>query len=55
MNVIRIDAERLWADVMALAEITEPERPWTGRNVGEPGFGRFLRPAAAPMDYAAVA
>lgn len=26
-----------------------------GREVGQPGFGRFLRPAAAPVDYAAVA
>jgi N-carbamoyl-L-amino-acid hydrolase len=27
-----VDAERLWRDVMALAEITEPERPYTRRS-----------------------
>src|ERR1700736_2181706 len=27
-----IDADRLWADLMALAEITEPDRPWTRRS-----------------------
>ena len=27
-----LDADRLWADVMALAEITEPERPYTRRS-----------------------
>lgn len=26
-----------------------------GRDVGQPGFGRFLRPTGAPVDYAAVA
>jgi len=24
-----LDADRLWSDVMALAEITDPERPYT--------------------------
>lgn len=32
MSAIRVDAERLWADIMALAEITEPDRPWTRRS-----------------------
>ena len=32
MSAIRVDAERLWADVMALAQITEPDRPWTRRS-----------------------
>jgi N-carbamoyl-L-amino-acid hydrolase len=27
-----LDASRLWADVMALAEITDPERPYTRRS-----------------------
>ncbi|QIE57524.1 Zn-dependent hydrolase [Pikeienuella piscinae] len=27
-----IDAGRLWSDIMALAEITEPDRPWTRRS-----------------------
>src|SRR5258708_30261601 len=27
-----LDADRLWADVMALAEITDPERPYTRRS-----------------------
>jgi N-carbamoyl-L-amino-acid hydrolase len=27
-----LNAERLWADVMALAELTEPERPYTRRS-----------------------
>lgn len=27
-----IDADRLWADLMALAQITEPDRPWTRRS-----------------------
>ncbi|KJC56899.1 hypothetical protein UP10_31755 [Bradyrhizobium sp. LTSPM299] len=27
-----IDADRLWADLMALAAITEPDRPWTRRS-----------------------
>jgi beta-ureidopropionase / N-carbamoyl-L-amino-acid hydrolase len=27
-----LDADRLWADIMALAEITEPERPYTRRS-----------------------
>ncbi len=27
-----LDATRLWADVMALAEITDPERPYTRRS-----------------------
>jgi N-carbamoyl-L-amino-acid hydrolase len=28
----RIDADRLWTDLMALAAITEPDRPWTRRS-----------------------
>jgi beta-ureidopropionase / N-carbamoyl-L-amino-acid hydrolase len=28
------DANRIWADVMALAEITDPERPYTRRSFG---------------------
>ena len=28
----RIDADRLWADITALAEITEPDAPWTRRS-----------------------
>ncbi len=31
-NAARADAGRLWADVMALAEITEPERPFMRRS-----------------------
>ena len=27
-----LDADRLWADIMALADITEPERPYTRRS-----------------------
>src|SRR5258708_13197093 len=27
-----LDADRLWADVMALAEITDPARPYTRRS-----------------------
>ena len=27
-----LNADRLWADVMALAEITDPERPYTRRS-----------------------
>ena len=27
-----LDADRLWGDVMALAEITDPERPYTRRS-----------------------
>ena len=27
-----LDADRLWADVMALAEITDPQRPYTRRS-----------------------
>ncbi len=27
-----LDADRLWADVMDLAELTEPERPYTRRS-----------------------
>jgi len=27
-----LDADRLWADVMALAQITDPERPYTRRS-----------------------
>ncbi len=29
---LTLDADRLWADIMALAEITEPERPYTRRS-----------------------
>jgi beta-ureidopropionase / N-carbamoyl-L-amino-acid hydrolase len=29
-----VDADRLWADVMALAEITDPKRPYTRRSFG---------------------
>jgi beta-ureidopropionase / N-carbamoyl-L-amino-acid hydrolase len=29
---LRIDGERLWADLMALASITDPERPYTRRS-----------------------
>lgn len=29
---MRIDADRLWSDVTALAAITDPERPWTRRS-----------------------
>jgi N-carbamoyl-L-amino-acid hydrolase len=29
---LRLDAGRLWSDVMALAEITDPERPYTRRS-----------------------
>lgn len=32
MTIGAIDAHRLWADIMALAEITEPDRPWTRRS-----------------------
>ena len=32
MTDCRIDADRLWADIMALADITEPDRPWTRRS-----------------------
>lgn len=28
-----LDADRLWADVMALAEITDPARPYTRRSL----------------------
>jgi N-carbamoyl-L-amino-acid hydrolase len=31
----RIDADRLWADVMALAAITDPQRPYTRRSFSE--------------------
>ncbi len=31
-NAMRADASRLWADVMALAAITEPGRPWMRRS-----------------------
>ena len=31
-NALRADADRLWADVMALAEITEPGRPFMRRS-----------------------
>src|ERR1700689_3545219 len=27
-----LDADRLWSDVMALAEMTDPARPYTGRS-----------------------
>ena len=27
-----IDADRLWADVMALGAITDPQRPYTRRS-----------------------
>ena len=27
-----LDADRLWADVMALADITDPARPYTRRS-----------------------
>ena len=27
-----LDADRLWSDIMALAEITEPARPYTRRS-----------------------
>ena len=36
-----LDANRLWGDVMALAEITDPERPYTRRS-----FSRFSSKAA---------
>ena len=29
---LSLDADRLWADIMALAEITDPTRPWTRRS-----------------------
>lgn len=29
---LQVDAQRLWADVMALAAITEPGRPFTRRS-----------------------
>jgi len=29
---VPLDADRLWADVMALAQITDPERPYTRRS-----------------------
>ncbi len=29
-----LDANRLWADIMALAEMTEPDRPYTRRSFG---------------------
>src|SRR6202012_5051882 len=29
---LSLDANRLWADIMALAEITDPARPWTRRS-----------------------
>ena len=29
---LSLDADRLWADIMALAEITDPARPWTRRS-----------------------
>lgn len=29
---MRVDAERLWADIMALAAVTDPDRPWTRRS-----------------------
>src|SRR5258708_38342988 len=29
---VPLDADRLWADVMALAEITDPARPYTRRS-----------------------
>ena len=28
----RIDSDRLWADLMALGDITEPDRPYTRRS-----------------------
>jgi len=28
----RVDSDRLWADLMALGAITEPERPYTRRS-----------------------
>lgn len=31
-DTISVDADRLWGDIMALAEITEPDRPWTRRS-----------------------
>ena len=32
VTAARIDADRLWADITALAEITEPDAPWTRRS-----------------------
>jgi N-carbamoyl-L-amino-acid hydrolase len=32
MTVPKIDSDRLWADIMALAEVTEPGRPYTRRS-----------------------
>lgn len=32
MTDCRVDPDRLWGDIMALAEITEPDRPWTRRS-----------------------
>lgn len=32
MSACRIDAERLWQNIMMLAEITEQSRPWTRRS-----------------------
>src|ERR1700761_6322523 len=29
---LSLDSDRLWADIMALAEITDPARPWTRRS-----------------------
>jgi len=29
---LSLDVDRLWADIMALAEITDPARPWTRRS-----------------------
>jgi beta-ureidopropionase / N-carbamoyl-L-amino-acid hydrolase len=29
---LSLDADRLWADIMRLAEITDPARPWTRRS-----------------------
>jgi beta-ureidopropionase / N-carbamoyl-L-amino-acid hydrolase len=29
---LSLDADRLWADIMSLAEITDPARPWTRRS-----------------------
>ena len=29
---LSLDADRLWADIMTLAEITDPARPWTRRS-----------------------
>jgi beta-ureidopropionase / N-carbamoyl-L-amino-acid hydrolase len=29
---LSLDADRLWADIMGLAEITDPARPWTRRS-----------------------